>query len=117
MMDWHSRFGAPRLWISDNGSHLKNEVVKEVSKRLNASQNVTLAYSPWSNGSVERLNKDIIQVLREMCLEYKVDIKDWTYFVPALQANLNHTPVPSLANHAPVEIFANFRLCRRSIFI
>ncbi|GMF33910.1 unnamed protein product [Phytophthora fragariaefolia] len=105
IMDWHSRFGAPGLWISDNGSHFKNEVVKEVSKRLNAHQNFTLAYSPWINGSVERLNKDIIQVLRVLCLEYNVDIKDWTYFVPTLQTNPNHTPVPSLGNHAPMELF------------
>ncbi|GMF42399.1 unnamed protein product [Phytophthora fragariaefolia] len=105
IMDWHSRFRAPGLWISGNGSHFKNEVVKEVSKRLNAHQNFTLAYSLWINGSVERLNKDIIQVLRVLCLEYNVDINDWTYFVPTLQANLNHTPVPSLGNHAPVELF------------
>jgi hypothetical protein len=29
----------------------------------------------------------------------------WTYFVPVLQANLNHTPVPSLDNRAPIELF------------
>ncbi|OWZ14903.1 hypothetical protein PHMEG_00011537 [Phytophthora megakarya] len=89
-MDWHSRFGAPHVWVSDNGSHFKNEVVKDVSKRLNSIQNFTLAYSPWINGSVERLNKDIVQVLRSLS---------------TLQANLNHTPVPSLGNHAPVEVF------------
>ncbi|GMF25831.1 unnamed protein product [Phytophthora fragariaefolia] len=103
-MDWHSRFGAPGLRISDNGSHFKNEVVKEVSKRSNANQNFTLAYSPWINGSVERLNKGIVQVLRALCLEYNVDINDWTYFVPTRQANINHTPVSSLGNHTPVEL-------------
>ncbi|POM63007.1 hypothetical protein PHPALM_27757 [Phytophthora palmivora] len=40
-----------------------------------------------------------------MCLEVKVDIRDWVYFIPVLQLNLNHTPVPSLANKAPVEVF------------
>ncbi|GMF46642.1 unnamed protein product [Phytophthora fragariaefolia] len=74
-------------------------------KALERPPNFTLTYSPWINGSVERLNKDIIQILRVLCLEYSVDIKDWTYFVPTLQANLNHTPVPSLGNHAPVELF------------
>ncbi|KAJ0406597.1 hypothetical protein ATCC90586_003108 [Pythium insidiosum] len=51
------------------------------------------------------MNKDIKQVLRAMCLEDKVDIRDWTYYVPVLQASLNHTPVPSLGHHAPVEVF------------
>ncbi|KAJ0411416.1 hypothetical protein ATCC90586_007076 [Pythium insidiosum] len=35
----------------------------------------------------------------------KVDIRDWTYYVPVLQASLKHTPVPSLGHHAPVEVF------------
>ncbi|TMW59220.1 hypothetical protein Poli38472_007365 [Pythium oligandrum] len=105
ILDWHSRFGVPRIWISDNGSHFKNDVMRQVSRRLNCHQEFTLAYSPWINGSVERVNKDVIQVLSAMCLEHKVDIRDWTYFVPVLQANLNHTPVPSLRNRAPVELF------------
>ena len=105
ILDWHSRFGAPLVWISDNGSHFKNEVLKEVCRRLKCQQRFVLAYCPWINGSVERLNRDIVQVLRVLCLEYKVDIKDWTFFVPVLQANLNHTPLPSLGNKAPVELF------------
>ncbi|OWZ11511.1 LOW QUALITY PROTEIN: hypothetical protein PHMEG_00015451 [Phytophthora megakarya] len=40
-----------------------------------------------------------------MCLERKVDIRDWTHFVPVVQATLNHTPVLSLATKAPVELF------------
>lgn len=105
ILDWHSRFGAPKIWISDNGSHFKNEVMNQVCKRMGCRQSFTLAYSPWINGSVERVNRDIIQVFRVLCLEHKVDIRDWTYFVPIVQANLNHTPLPSLGNHAPVELF------------
>ena len=105
ILDWHSRFGAPAVWVSDQGSHFKNMVVHEVSKRLGCSQRFTLAYCPWINGSIERLNRDIVQVLRAMCLEAGIDIKDWVYFVPVLQANLNHTPLPSLGNKAPVELF------------
>ncbi|GMG18191.1 unnamed protein product [Phytophthora fragariaefolia] len=51
------------------------------------------------------MNRDIVQVFRAMCLEAKVDIRDWVHFIPAVQSNLNHTPVPSLANKAPVELF------------
>ncbi|POM74374.1 Hypothetical protein PHPALM_8687 [Phytophthora palmivora] len=35
-----------------------------------------------------------------MCLEAKVDIRDWIHFIPVLQSNLNHTPVPKLAKIA-----------------
>ncbi|KAE8996877.1 hypothetical protein PR002_g19194 [Phytophthora rubi] len=40
-----------------------------------------------------------------MILEYKISYKDWVYLVPMIQANLNHTAVPSLGNRAPVELF------------
>eukprot|EP00644_Phytophthora_capsici_P012967 jgi/Phyca11/101588/e_gw1.5.1237.1 len=55
------------------------------------TQRFTLAYRPWINGSIERLNRDILQVLRSL--------------LPLIQANLNHSPVASLANHAPAEVF------------
>lgn len=32
ILDWHSRYGAPRVWISDQGSHFKNLVMAEVAR-------------------------------------------------------------------------------------
>ncbi|OWZ17724.1 hypothetical protein PHMEG_0008293 [Phytophthora megakarya] len=50
ILDWHSRFGAPPVRVSDKGSHFKNEVVSELSKKLKSQPHFTLAYSPWING-------------------------------------------------------------------
>jgi hypothetical protein len=101
---WHSRFGLPPSWISDQGTHFKNEVVSELSRRLRTQQEFTPAYCPWINGSVERVNRDILQVIRTMILEYKIAYADWVYLVPMVQSSLNHTPVPSLGNKAPIEL-------------
>eukprot|EP00644_Phytophthora_capsici_P014121 jgi/Phyca11/99277/e_gw1.3.484.1 len=105
LLDWHSRFGVPPEWVSDCGTHFKNEIVAELSPRLRSKQTFTLAYSPWVNGSVERVNRDVLQVVRAMILTYKIGYKDWVYLVPVVQANLNHTALPSLGNRAPVELF------------
>ncbi|ETI44902.1 hypothetical protein F443_10417 [Phytophthora nicotianae P1569] len=64
-----------------------------------------MAYCPWINGSIERLNRDILKVFRTMLLDYKLDTKDWIALVPLVQANLNHSAVPSLGGRAPVEMF------------
>lgn len=104
-LDWHSRFGLPPKWISDQGSHFKNEVVSELSRRLRTQQEFTPAYCPWINGSVERVNRDILQVIRTMILEYKIAHRDWVYLIPMVRSSLNHTAVPSLGNRAPVELF------------
>eukprot|EP00644_Phytophthora_capsici_P005296 jgi/Phyca11/96901/e_gw1.1.1667.1 len=87
LLAWHSRFGVPPSWVSDQGSHFKNEVITELSRRLRTQQSFTPAYSPWVNGSIERINRDVLQVIRAMILD------------------LNHTAVPSLGNHSPLELF------------
>lgn len=51
------------------------------------------------------MNRDVLQVVRAMILTYKIGYKDWVYLVPVVQANLNHTALPSLGNRAPVELF------------
>ncbi|OWZ15224.1 LOW QUALITY PROTEIN: hypothetical protein PHMEG_00011171 [Phytophthora megakarya] len=91
--------------ISGQGSHFRNEVMTELGSRSKARHEFTVPYSPWINGSVERANRDIAQVLRVLYPEYKVDIHDWTYFVLIIQSSLNHTPVPTLGKRAPVELF------------
>ncbi|OWZ08102.1 hypothetical protein PHMEG_00019407 [Phytophthora megakarya] len=105
ILSWHSRYGVPPIWVSDNGSHFKNEVMSELRRRLKTQQQFTPAYCPWINGSIERVNRDILQVLRAMILEYKISTRDWIYLIPMVQSSLNHTPVPSLASKAPVELF------------
>ncbi|KAE8906314.1 hypothetical protein PF003_g10149 [Phytophthora fragariae] len=105
ILDWNKRFGAPPAWMSDKGSHFKNEVVELLAERLGASHQFAPAYTPWINGTVERVNRDILQVLRVMLLESRLDTRNWVYLLPIIQANLNHTPVFSLGNCAPVELF------------
>ncbi|KAE8997634.1 hypothetical protein PF010_g21619 [Phytophthora fragariae] len=105
ILDWYSRFGAPIVWVSDSGSHFKSKVIAELCRRLKGRQEFILAYSPWKNGSVERVNRDILQVLKALALEFRVSLQDWPHLLPLVQSSINHSPVSSLANHAPIELF------------
>ncbi|KAE9096245.1 hypothetical protein PF006_g23829 [Phytophthora fragariae] len=105
ILDWNSRYSMPQLLISDTATHFKNQLLEELCHKTQMTQSFTLAYCPWINGSVERLNRDILQVLRVILLEYKVEQDNWAALLPLIQANLNHSPVASLANHAPAEVF------------
>lgn len=49
--------------------------------------------------------RDIRQVLRIMLMEFKLATHEWVYLLPLVQFNLNHTPVASLNNRAPSELF------------
>jgi hypothetical protein len=105
VLDWHKRFGMPDTWISDNATHFKNAVMEELARQFGVLHAFVPVYTPWINGTVERVNRDILQVLRVMLLEYRLDTRNWVHLLPLIQANLNHAPVVSLGNCAPVELF------------
>ncbi|OWZ08216.1 hypothetical protein PHMEG_00019275 [Phytophthora megakarya] len=105
VLDWYKRFGLPEMWESDNGSHFKADLMNQLADKLKVVQKFVPVYTPWINGTVERVNRDILQVLRVMLLELQLDTRNWPYLLPVIQANLNHAAVASLGGHAPVELF------------
>ncbi|KAE8908713.1 hypothetical protein PF001_g4709 [Phytophthora fragariae] len=105
MLDWYKRFGMPAMWMSDQGTHFKNELMAELRQRLKGVHTFVPVYTPWVNGTVERLNRDILHVVRALLLELQLDTRNWEYLLPVVQANLNHTPVISLGGVAPTELF------------
>ena len=102
---WFSRFGVVRTWISDQGSHFKNEIMRTLNTRLKGNHHFTVVYSPWANGGIERANKEMLRVLRVILLENKMEESQWPSLVPVVQAVLNHSPLDRLAGLAPVEVF------------
>jgi transposase InsO family protein len=46
LMRWFVVFGVVLLWISDRGSHFKNDVVRRVQKELKAKRHFTTANFP-----------------------------------------------------------------------
>lgn len=109
VLDWNKRFGLPEMWVSDNGSYFRNTVMEDIKNRLGALQRFVPVYTPWLNGTVERLNRGILQVVRVLLLEYQLDLRNWEFLLPVVQSNLNHTPVRSLANKPPAEVFTGFK--------
>ncbi|KAF1323287.1 hypothetical protein FI667_g4734, partial [Globisporangium splendens] len=105
LLSWHKRYGCPETLISDQGTHFRNAAIAMLCARLKVQQRFTPVYSPWLNGTVERLNRDVLQVLRVLLLEYKLDHHEWPYLLPVVQGNLNQTPVASLAGKCPMELF------------
>ncbi|OWY96632.1 hypothetical protein PHMEG_00033054 [Phytophthora megakarya] len=53
ILQWHSRFGVPKLWISDQGSHFTSEIVDTLQITLKCDNEFSVAYCPWINGSIE----------------------------------------------------------------
>ncbi|XP_062409954.1 uncharacterized protein LOC134100639 [Sardina pilchardus] len=66
---WISVHGPPHRLFSDNGGEFNNEEMRDMAEKFNIELKTTAAYSPWSNGLLERHN----QTLTEILLKIKKD--------------------------------------------
>ena len=75
LVDWYKRFGVAVTHVSDKGSHFKNKIVDELNDILVTKHYFTTSYSPKSNGTVERVNREIMKVLRSLVSEFKAKLE------------------------------------------
>ena len=61
---WYGMFGISLCHISDQGSHFKNKIVEELNRKLATKHHFTLPYCPWSNGTVQVVNREIRKLIR-----------------------------------------------------
>ena len=107
IMEWCALHGTPKYMVSDQGTHFKNETLEIMSALMKVEQQFIVAYSPWKNGTVERVNRDVLQLLRVMLLEFGWNHNQWPALIELITHNMNHSQVASLANHAPIEVFTS----------
>jgi hypothetical protein len=98
LVDWYKRFGVAETHVSDKGSHELNDILK--TKHL-----FKTAYSPKSNGAVERVDKEIMKLLRSLVSEFQRSWNDWASLLPLVQSALNKYESASLAEQAPITVF------------
>ncbi|KAM2835107.1 hypothetical protein PS2_032070 [Malus domestica] len=70
-----SRFGMPRVLISDEGSHFCNRTIEALLKKYNVKQKVSSPYHPQTNRQAEISNREIKQILEKTVEPTR---KDWS---------------------------------------
>ncbi|KAL8088477.1 hypothetical protein AgCh_038304 [Apium graveolens] len=61
-----TRFGTPRVLISDEGSHFCNRKFTAMMKGYNVNHHIATAYHPQTNGQAEVSNREIKQILEKV---------------------------------------------------
>ena len=61
-----SRFGTPRVIISDGGAHFCNKIVEKCLKKYGVQHRKTLAYHPQANGQAEVSIREIKSILEKI---------------------------------------------------
>jgi hypothetical protein len=105
LLDWFKRFGIVRVLVSDQPSHFKNEVLAILAHKFHLNHHFISAYCPWANGTIERLNRTIIELFKLILAELKLPFDKWPLVIPHVQYVLNNTPTESLHGYAPIQIF------------
>ncbi|CAN6701216.1 unnamed protein product [Malus baccata var. baccata] len=70
-----SRFGMPRVFISDVGSHFCNRTIEALFKKYNVKHRVSTSYHPQTSGQAEVSNREIKQILEKTVGPNR---KDWS---------------------------------------
>lgn len=97
---WNHTFTSPVTWVSDQGSHFINETLRTMASDHRISHRPTIAYSPWTNGTVERINRDVLAAYRALIAELNLAPQDWPSIVGLLPTILNEAPLSRLGKDA-----------------
>ena len=69
-----NKFGTPREFVSDEGSHSCNKLVEKLLVKYAVRHKTVLAYHPQTNGQAKVSNKEIKMILEKIVNESR---KDW----------------------------------------
>lgn len=98
------------LWVSDQGSHFKNQVPHPTY--------YTVAYSRWVNGTVESVMHRVRAVCLALLSKMKLGPQDGPNVIGTVITALNESPLPRLGkrDHAtfwtPLEVFTGLKPVR-----
>lgn len=105
MAEWLSRHDVPKIWISDRGTHFKNQVMDSLAKILGVRHHFVAPYSPWANGTVEVVNRDISKIFRTLLSSRRLHEENWLEVLDLVVAAVNKTPTRHRGGHSPLELY------------
>ena len=69
-----SRFGCPKILISDRRTHFLNEMVQDLTDKFKIDYRITTLYHPQTNDQTEHVNGTLVSILRKIIHDSK---RDW----------------------------------------
>ncbi len=96
-----TRYGPCLRLHSDQGREFESAVVSELCQFWGVRKTRSSPFAPWSCGQVERSNKNVKMMLRQLCEDRK---DSWDIHLPLIRMALNQTPHSS-TGYEPALLF------------
>ena len=93
---WCASFGTFDWLVTDQGAHLKNQLMRLLESEMNLSHHFTTPYCPSTKGSVARVCREVFRVCRALTSDWKLSQYDWTAVTECIQIVINHSPLKRL---------------------
>ena len=114
LLNWCKTLGVPDVWVSDTASHFKNKTMNALETALGVNRRFTIANSPWSNGTCERMMREVVRTFKAILQEWRKNVHEWVDLVPVVQYALNtafreryaSTPFHVMHGRAPTTSFS-----------
>lgn len=102
---WKARYSLPSqtILVTDGGSHFSNKLIARLSKALRIQHNITVSYSPWTNGVAEVSNRTVLRSLKTLMSERGLQNKEWPKLLPEILHFCNNRP--NINGYTPNQIF------------
>lgn len=109
LASWIRTFSVMHVSVSDRGSHFKNQVMECLSRHYKIRHHFAVAYSPWSNGTVESVNRIVLAACCALTTELRLATPDWPRVLGIVENSLNEAPLASLGssggtNRIPLQV-------------
>lgn len=118
---WIGSFGCMDWLVSDQGTHFKNELLGSLASETHTKHHFTTTYTPWANGMVERVCREVLRASRVLLSELKLAEQDWPAVSECIQSIINGAPLRRLGRRknsrdsvyrSQIEVFTGHKLMR-----
>ena len=105
LMMYFSLYKIPRMIMTDGARHFDNKLSTALCSALGIKHHITSPYMSFSNGSVERVNREVLQLFKLLLRDKALPTSAWPSLLPMVMSVINDTKATRLGDLSPKQVY------------